>query len=188
MPVHGHLENPYVLNHMITEDECKQSWFTCFHKYFWSKPYSNIWRKILEIRIKRITESRLYGIQNLITFLLIFGCWILKLDCIQGLNNMVAHLPDITGRTALAVRPDVVNAKYHVITNATYNRDPVLAKFKHVMNIDTCTLLCCDYSTLWEALHVNMVEIGARCSDENVKILVSYQWIGWKRRTKMVGE
>ena len=41
-------------------------------------------------------------------------------------------LPDITGRTALAVRPDVVNAKYHVITNATYNRDPVPAKFKHV--------------------------------------------------------
>ena len=97
-------------------------------------------------------------------------------------------LPDITGRTALAVRPDVVNAKYHVITNATYNRDPVPAKFKHVTNIDTCTLLCCDYSTLWEALHVNMVEIGARFSDENVKILVSYQWIGWKRRTKMVGE
>ena len=49
-------------------------------------------------------------------------------------------------------------------------------------------ILCCDYSTLWEALHVNMVEIGARFSDENVKILVSYQWIGWKRRTKMVGE
>ena len=97
-------------------------------------------------------------------------------------------LPDITGRTALAVQPDVVNAKYHVITNATYNRDPVPAKFKHVTNIDTCTLLCCDYSTLWEALHVNMVEIGARFSDENVKILVSYQWIGWKRRTKMVGE
>ena len=91
-------------------------------------------------------------------------------------------LPDITGRT------DVVNAKYHVITNATYNRDPVPAKFKHVTNIDTCTLLCCDYSTLWEALHVNMVEIGARFSDENVKILVSYQWIGWNRRTKMVGE
>ena len=65
-------------------------------------------------------------------------------------------LPDITGRTALAVRPDVVNAKYHVITNATYNRDPVPAKFKHVTNVDTCTLLCCDYSTLWEALHVNM--------------------------------
>ena len=50
-------------------------------------------------------------------------------------------LPDITGRTALAVQPDVVNAKYHVITNATYNRDPVPAKFKHVTNIDTCTLL-----------------------------------------------
>ena len=98
------------------------------------------------------------------------------------------QLPDITGRTALAVRPDVVNAKYHVITNATYNRDPVPTKFKHVTNIDTCTLLCCDYSTLWEALHVNMVEIGARFSDENVKVLVSYQWIGWKRRTKMVGE
>ena len=89
------------------------------------------------------------------------------------------RLPDITGRTALAVRPDVVNAKYHVITNATYNRDPVPAKFKHVTNIDTCTLLilCCYYSTLWEALHVNMVEIGACFSDENVKILVSYQWI-----------
>ena len=58
------------------------------------------------------------------------------------------YLPDITGRTALAVRPDVVNAKYHVITNATYNRDPVPAKFKHVTNIDTCTLLCCDYRIL----------------------------------------
>ena len=56
---------------------------------------------------------------------------------------------------------------------------PVPAKFKHVTNIDTCTLLCCDYSTLWEAQHVNMVEIGARFSDENVKILVSYQWQGW---------
>ena len=76
------------------------------------------------------------------------------------LMNSSVHLPDITGRTALAVRPDVVNAKYHVITNTTYNRDPVPAKFKHVTNIDTCTLLCCDYSTLWEALHVNMVEIG----------------------------
>ena len=87
-------------------------------------------------------------------------------------------LPDKTGRTALAVGPDVVNAKYHVITNATYNHDPVSAKFKHVTNIETCTLLCCDYSTLWEALHVNMMEIGARCSDENVKILGRYQWIG----------
>ena len=92
-------------------------------------------------------------------------------DKVTGLD-----LPDITGRTALAVRPDVVNAKYHVITNATYNRDPVPAKFKHVTNIDTCTLLH-DYSTLWEALHVNMVEIGTRFSDENVKILISYQWI-----------
>ena len=87
-------------------------------------------------------------------------------------------LPDITGRKALAVRPDVVNAKYHVITNATYNCDPIPAKFKHVTNIETCTLLCCDYSTLWEALHANMVEIGARCSDKNVKILGRYQWIG----------
>ena len=93
------------------------------------------------------------------------------------INVSLHALPDITGRTALAVRPDVVNAKYHVITNATYNRDPVPAKFKHVTNIDTCTLLCCDYSTLWEALHVNMVEIGARCSDKNVKILGRYQWI-----------
>ena len=74
---------------------------------------------------------------------------------------------------------DVANAKYHVITNATYNSDPVPAKFKHVTNIETCTLVCCDYSTLWEALHANMVEIGARCSDKNVKILGRYQWIGW---------
>ena len=108
--------------------------------------------------------------------------------CSQKMLKITEMLPDITGRTALAVRPDAVNAKYHVITNATYNRDHVPAKFKHVTNIDTCTLLCCDYSTLWEALHVNMVEIGARCSDKNVKILGRYQWIGWKRRTKMVGE
>ena len=93
-------------------------------------------------------------------------------------STLCCPIGPITGRTALAVRPDVVNAKYHVITNATYNRDPVPAKFKHVTNIDTCTLLCCDYSTLWEALHVNMVEIGARCSDKNVKILGRYQWIG----------
>ena len=86
-------------------------------------------------------------------------------------------LPDITGRTALAVRPDVVNAKYHVITNATYNHDPVPAKL-HVTNIETCTLLCCDYSTMWEALHAYKVEIGARCSDNNVKILGRHPWIG----------
>ena len=91
-------------------------------------------------------------------------------------------LPDITGRTALAVRADVVNAKYHVITNATYschNRNPVSAKFKHVTNIEICTLLCCDHSTLWKALHANMVEISARCSDKNVKILRRYEWISW---------
>ena len=90
-------------------------------------------------------------------------------------------LPDVTGRTALTVRPHVLNAKYHVITNATYschNRDPVPVKFKHVMNIETCTLLCCDHFTLWKALDANMVENGARCSDKNVKILVRYSWIG----------
>ena len=59
-----------------------------------------------------------------------------------------------------------------------HNRDPIPAKFKHVMNIETCTLLCCDHSTLWKALDANMVEIGARCSDKNVKILGRYQWIG----------
>ena len=75
--------------------------------------------------------------------------------------HFTKFLPDITGRTALAVRPVVVNAKYHVITNATYNRDPVPEKFKHVTNIETCTLPCCDYSTLWEALHANKVEIYA---------------------------
>ena len=86
-------------------------------------------------------------------------------------------LPDITGRTALAVQPDVLNAKYHVITNAIYscqNHDPVPAKFKQVMNIETCTLLRCDHITLWKALDANMVENGARCADKNVKILVTY--------------
>ena len=43
----------------------------------------------------------------------------------KSLSLVKLKLPDITGRAALAVRPDVVNAKYHVITNATYNRDPV---------------------------------------------------------------
>ena len=87
------------------------------------------------------------------------------------------RLPDITGGTAEAVRPDVLNAKYHVITSATYscqNRDPVPAKFKHVTNIETCKLLCCDHFTLWKALDANMVEKGTRCSDKNVKILVRY--------------
>ena len=76
---------------------------------------------------------------------------------------------------ALAVRPDVLNAKYHVITNATYschNRDPVPAKFKHVMNTETRTLLCCDHIALWKALDAKMLGNGARCSDKNVKILV----------------
>ena len=48
-------------------------------------------------------------------------------------------LPDITGHTALAVQPDVVNAKYHVITNATYNdtiATPVPAKYiQHCMDL-----------------------------------------------------
>ena len=51
-------------------------------------------------------------------------------------------LPNITGRTALAVRPDGLNAKYYVITNyatcSCHNRDPVPAKFKLVTNIETC--------------------------------------------------
>ena len=67
-------------------------------------------------------------------------------------------------------------------SNATYyschNHDPVPAKFKHVTNIETCTLLCSDHIMLWKALDVNMVENGAHCSDKNVKILVRYQWIG----------
>ena len=60
-----------------------------------------------------------------------------------GITSIRIKLPDITGRTALAVRPDVLNAKYHVITNATYschNREPVPAKFKHVTNIETCMI------------------------------------------------
>ena len=74
-------------------------------------------------------------------------CFRLNRICVRKLRdhffNPVLYwyiLPDITGRTALAVRPDVLNAKYHVKTNATYschNRDPVLAKLKHVTNIET---------------------------------------------------
>ena len=66
---------------------------------------------------------------------------------------------------------------------------PRTGEVQHVTNIETCTLLCCDYtcSTLWEALHVNMVEIGARCSDKNVKILGRYQWIGWYRQARIQG-
>ena len=60
-----------------------------------------------------------------------------------------------------------------------HNRDPVPAKGKHVTNIETCTLLCCDHITLWKALDANMVENVARCSDKNIKILVTYQLIGW---------
>ena len=83
---------PHVLNHMITEGECKQNWFTCFHKYFWSKPYVVLRRKILEIRIKRIIEI-IHGMRKLITFLWILGYLTLKLDCTQGLNNtsIVSH-------------------------------------------------------------------------------------------------
>ena len=93
MPICLHMgtqRTPMVLNHMIAEGECKQSWFTCFHKYFWSKSYTSVWRKILEIRIKRITEIR-HGMRKLIIFLWILGHWILKLGCTQGLNNMVSH-------------------------------------------------------------------------------------------------
>ena len=101
--------------------------------------------------------------------------------CIKCVNTCTQDLPDITDRTALALQPDVLNAKYHVITNATYschNRDPVLAKFKHVTNMETCMLLCCDHITLWKAQDANMVEKAARCSDKNIKILVRYQRIG----------
>ena len=74
------------------------------------------------------------------------------MSCLKfQLKSTCLNLADITGRTALAVRPDVLKSKYHVITNATYschNRDPVPAKFNHVTNIETCTLLCCDHITL----------------------------------------
>ena len=49
----------------------------------------------------------------------------------------MVQLPDIT-----AVRPDVLNANYHVITNAIQlsQLHPMPAKFQHVTNIETCTL------------------------------------------------
>ena len=33
----------------------------------------------------------------------------------------------------------------HKLTELSKIRDPVLAKFKHVTNTETCMLLCCDY-------------------------------------------
>ena len=32
--VYGHPGNPHVLNHMITEGECKESWFNVFSQIF----------------------------------------------------------------------------------------------------------------------------------------------------------
>ena len=45
----------------------------------------------------------------------------LKSKLVGNKNILITsiNLPDITGRTALAVGPDVLKAKYHVITNAT---------------------------------------------------------------------
>ena len=40
----------------------------------------------------------------------------------------------------------------HELTAGSEIRDPVLAKFKYVTNIVTCTLLCCDYVTYVPAL------------------------------------
>ena len=40
----------------------------------------------------------------------------------------------------------------HELTAGSKIRDPVPAKFKHVMNIVICTLLCCDYVTCVLAL------------------------------------
>ena len=43
-------------------------------------------------------------------------------------------------------------ALLHELTAGSKIRDPVPAKFKHVTNIVTCTLLCCDYVTYVLAL------------------------------------
>ena len=40
----------------------------------------------------------------------------------------------------------------HGLTAGSKIRDPVPAKFKHVTNIVTCMLLCCDYVTYVPAL------------------------------------
>ena len=61
------------------------------------------------------------------------------------------NLPDITGRTALVVHPDVFKSQISC-QNKRYihlsQSHPVPAKFKHVKNIETCTLLCCDHIML----------------------------------------
>ena len=47
-----------------------------------------------------------------------------------------------------------------------------------------CTLLCCDYlySMLWEALHANKVEIGARCSDYTQSCILWFTHCAYKSK------
>ena len=95
-------------------------------------------------------------------------------------NQPLFHvmLPDITGRLSFSCAARCCKRQISCHNKRYIQSRPCTGEVQHVTNIETCTLLCCDYSTLWEALHVNMVEIGARCSDKNVKILGRYQWIG----------
>ena len=86
------------------------------------------------------------------TWYLPFEIFIAKTDvfAIECLDQMASDIefPQYNWPHSLAVRAAVLNAKYHVITSATYschNPNPVTAKFKHVTNIETCTLLCCDH-------------------------------------------
>ena len=46
------------------------------------------------------------------------------------------------------VKTRTFTRKENPATYSCHNRDPVPVKFKHVTNIETCTLLCCDHITL----------------------------------------
>ena len=52
-------------------------------------------------------------------------------------------------------------------------RDPVSAKFKHITNIVTCTLLCCDYVTYVPALlNFQKLTLNPAVSAKNTPLLL----------------
>ena len=69
----------------IRNDKSKQSQFTCFCKFYVNQTYTNGSGMILGVRIAKFRAIR-HLVQELITFLFIFGSWILQLVCIQDLS------------------------------------------------------------------------------------------------------
>ena len=65
--IYGHLVNPSV-NQTVPEDECKESWFTCFYKYNINQTFTNGSGMIPGVRIAIFTEIRDF-LEELIAFL-----------------------------------------------------------------------------------------------------------------------